>query len=200
MEKLIDPQNLPVLLFFVLPGYLSCTMWRLFFPGRTTRVSDQLISIVVFGLANYILVGWWLLSISRTIGLVWQIIVIIVVFIFTPLVWPYIVRVLVNIPWVSKRIVHPIPKAWDYFFGRHMECFVLVRLKSGLLLGGVMSSKSFASSYPSDEDLYLEQVWKLAKSGKFLSQLPDSRGALVSRSECEYIQFINLEKENTDGG
>ena len=63
-----------------------------------------------------------------------------------------------------------------------------------------MSSKSFASSYPSDEDLYLEQVWKLAKSGKFLSQLPDSRGALVSRSECEYIQFINLEKENTDGG
>ena len=31
MEKLIDPQNLSILLFFVLPGYLSCAMWRLFF-------------------------------------------------------------------------------------------------------------------------------------------------------------------------
>ena len=199
MERLIDPQNFTILFFFVLPGYLSCTMWRLFFPGRTTRVSDHLISIVVFGLANYILVGWWLLSISHTIRQFWQVIVFIIVFIIAPLVWPYIVRTLVNITWVSKRIVHPTPKAWDYFFGRHVECFVLVRLKSGPLLGGVMSSESFASSYPSDEDLYLEQVWRITQSGEFMNPLPDSRGALVSRSECEYIQFINFAREDVDG-
>ena len=192
MEKLIDPQNLPILLFFVLPGYLSCAMWRLLFPGRTTRLSDHLIAIVAFGLANYILVGWWLLSISRTIGQLGQIIVFIIVFILAPLVWPYLVRTLVNIPWVSKRIVHPAPKAWDHFFGRHMECFVLARLKNGRLLGGVMSSASFASSYPSDEDIYMEEVWSITENGEFLNPLPDSRGALVSRSECEYIQFISF--------
>ena len=55
-----------------------------------------------------------------------------------------------------------------------------------------MSTESFASSYPSDEDLYLEQVWTITKNGDFRDPQSDSRGALVSRSECEYIQFINF--------
>ena len=62
-----------------------------------------------------------------------------------------------------------------------------------------MGSESFASSYPSEEDLYLEQVWKITEDGKFLSPLTDSNGALVTRSECEYIQFINLLREESDG-
>lgn len=62
-----------------------------------------------------------------------------------------------------------------------------------------MGSESFASSYPSEEDLYLEQVWKITDDGKFLNPLTDSNGALVTRSECEYIQFINLLREGSDG-
>ena len=58
-----------------------------------------------------------------------------------------------------------------------------------------MSTQSFASSYPSDEDLYLEQVWQTTSDGAFVEPIPDSGGALVSRSECEYIQFIKLSRE-----
>jgi len=159
-------------------------------------MSDNLIAIVMLGLINYILVGWWLLPISRNLQLAMQVFVVIATFLVAPLIWPIFLRLSIKIPFVAKHVRHPMPKAWDYFFGDvRMECFVLARLKNGRLLGGVMSTQSFASSYPSDEDLYLEQVWQTTSDGAFVKPIPDSGGALVSRSECEYIQFIKLARE-----
>lgn len=196
--ELIDPKTLPTLLFFVLPGYLSWIMWRVYFPGRTTRMSDNLIAIVMLGLANYILVGWWLLPISQNLHRFWQVLVAIGTFLVAPLVWPIVIRLSIKIPFIAKHTRHPMPKAWDYFFGVvREECFVLIRLKNGRLLGGVMSTSSFASSYPSDEDLYLEEVWRTTNDGAFVEPIPDTGGILVSRTECEYIQFIKLSREMT---
>ena len=57
MSKLLDPETLPLLAFFVLPGYLSWCVWRIIVPVRTTRLSDSLVAILMLGLLNYILVG-----------------------------------------------------------------------------------------------------------------------------------------------
>lgn len=159
-------------------------------------MSDNLIAIVMLGLVNYIPVGWWVLPISNDKSQFWQVVVVIGTFLVAPLVWPIALRFSIGIPIVAKHIRHPMPKAWDYFFGiLRKECFVLIRLKNGRLLGGVLSTSSFASSYPSDEDLYLEQVWRTTDDGAFVEPIPDTRGALVSRSECDYIQFITLSRE-----
>ena len=154
MNKLLDPETLPLLAFFVLPGYLSWCVWRIIVPVRTTRLSDSLVAILMLGLLNYILVGWWGLGISREFGVLGQAVMLAGIFVIVPLAWPFIPRMMIGIPFVAQRIVHPTPKAWDYFFGLHVPCFVLVRLKNGRLLGGVMDARSFASSFPSAEDMY----------------------------------------------
>ena len=94
----------------------------------------------------------------------------------------------------------PYSQSMGLFFGLHIPCFVLVRLKNGSLLGGAMDARSFASSYPSAEDMYLEQLWKITKKGQFLAPLPATKGALISRSECEYIQFVELMHREAEYG
>ena len=196
----MDPETLPLLVFFVLPGYLSWGVWRIIVPARTTRLSDSLVAILMLGLLNYILVGWWGLAISREFGTLGQAVMFAGIFVIVPIAWPFIPRMLISIPFIAQRIVHPTPKAWDYFFGLHIPCFVLVRLKNGSLLGGAMDARSFASSYPSAEDMYLEQLWKITKEGQFLEPLPATKGALISRSECEYIQFVELTHREAEYG
>ena len=192
MHTLLNSESLPYLIVFVLPGYLSWSVWRVLFPIRTTRVADSLIAIIMAGLVNSFLVGWVIPEVRVLDSLFGQVAAFAGVYLVAPDLWPLIIRALLQIPFVKQRIVHPIPKAWDYFFGLHVPCFVLARLKNGALLGGVMGSRSFASSYPSDEDLYLEQLWSVTDQGQFLSPVPDTKGALISRSDCEYIQFIEM--------
>ena len=192
MHTLLNSESLPYLIAFVLPGYLSWSVWRILFPVRTTRVADSLIAIIMVGLINSILIGWVIPEVRTLDSLIWQVAAFAGVYLIAPVLWPLVIRELLQIPFVRQRIVHPIPKAWDYFFGLHVPCFVLARLKNGALLGGVMGSQSFASSYPSDEDLYLEQLWRVTDQGQFVSPLPDTKGALISRSDCEYIQFVEI--------
>ena len=46
------------------------------------------------------------------------------IFVIVPLAWPFIPRMMISIPFVAQRIVHPTPKAWDYFSGCtfHASC------------------------------------------------------------------------------
>ena len=196
MHTLLNSESIPYLIVFVLPGYLSWSVWRVLFPVRTARVADSLIAIVMIGLVNSFLVGWVIPDVRELKSLVAQVASFAGVYLIAPVLWPLIIRALLQIPFVSQRIVHPIPKAWDFFFGLHVPCFVLARLKNGTLLGGVMGSRSFASSYPSDEDLYLEQLWKVTAQGQFVAPLPHTRGALICRSDCEYIQFIEMRRSD----
>ena len=199
MHTLLNSESLLYLIVFVLPGYLSWRVWRALFPVRTTRVADSLIAIIMVGLINSILIGWVIPDVRKLDSLFWQAVAFAGVYLMAPVLWPFTIRSLIQIPFVRRRIVHPIPKAWDYFFGLHVPCFVLARLNNGALLGGVMGSQSFASSYPSDEDLYLEQLWKVTEQGRFLSPLPNTKGALISRSDCEYIQFVEIMRRSNGG-
>ena len=192
MHTLLNSESLPYLIVFVLPGYLSWNVWRFLFPVRTERAADSLIAIIMVGLVNSILVGWMIPGVRELNSLLGQVAAFAGVYLIAPVLWPFIIRAFLQIPFVRRRIVHPIPKAWDYFFGLHAPCFVLARLKNGALLGGIMGSQSFASSYPSDEDLYLEQLWRVTDQGQFVSPLPNTKGALISRSDCEYFQFIEM--------
>ena len=48
--------------------------------------------------------------------------------------------------------------------------------------------------------MYLEQLWKVTKEGQLLEPLPAAKGALISRSDCEYIQFIELTHREAEHG
>lgn len=50
--------------------------------------------------------------------------------------------------------IHPVPTAWDYYFSKQEEAWIIVTLKNGKTIYGKFSEHSFASSDAEERDLY----------------------------------------------
>ncbi|EMO27745.1 hypothetical protein LEP1GSC170_2049 [Leptospira interrogans serovar Bataviae str. HAI135] len=57
-------------------------------------------------------------------------------------------------------------------------------------IGGYYGNKSFASSYPHDEQLYLEEVWRISKKGNFKNKINRSDGLIADMNEISSIEFF----------
>ncbi|MCL6580964.1 MAG: DUF6338 family protein, partial [Firmicutes bacterium] len=80
--------------------------------------------------------------------------------------------------------------SWDYFFGKRRPCWVLVHLKTGGLVAGLMGAKSFASSYPEQRDLYLEEAWQITEDGRLEAPVPGTLGLWVHGEAFHMLEFL----------
>ena len=127
------------------------------------------------------------------------------VFLLAPGAWPVIIREVLKSRWLKGQVVHPTPKPWDYVFGRADEYWITLHLKDGRRIGGRYASHSFASSFPNEEQLYVEEVWELDAHGAFLRQVDRSRGIIVSFEDVYALEFFsgdagNEQSPGTSGG
>jgi hypothetical protein len=113
----------------------------------------------------------------------------IVIFII-PIIWPLVFLKLSSWPPISKRIVHPIRKPWDYVFGKKHCYWVIVHLVDGKKIGGRYDKNSFTSSYPAEEQIYLEQVWHLDDKGAFMKAVERSGGIIILGKEISSLEFF----------
>jgi len=111
-----------------------------------------------------------------------------------PLLWPLILLKVSSLNCISKHIIHPIKKPWDFIFGKKEAFWIIVTLKNGTKIGGKYDSKSFASSFPAEEQIYLEEVWRLDESGKFVNAISGSKGILISGGNILAIEFLREEE------
>jgi len=100
--------------------------------------------------------------------------------------------------WMASLLPHPLGKAWDYVFSRREQSYVIITLTSGKRIGGAYGGDSFASSYPYDEQIYVEEVWDLDEEQGFRQRHVRSRGMLISASNIESIEFIGLYDDGQD--
>jgi hypothetical protein len=91
---------------------------------------------------------------------------------------------------VGLRFSHRIPTAWDFTFGEmEKQVFVLVTLKGGSQIGGLMGAASFASSDSNERDLLIEEVWTINDSKEWTRAEP-SRSALLCGNNIDYIEIF----------
>ncbi|MFI6652576.1 DUF6338 family protein [Streptomyces sp. NPDC050529] len=84
----------------------------------------------------------------------------------------------------------PTPTAWDALFRDRGSCFVRVRLKSGLWVGGWLGSRSAVSAYPQSGDLYLQAQYRVGPDGSFLGKVPGTAGVYVRASDIEVLEVL----------
>ncbi|OKJ13798.1 DUF6338 family protein [Kitasatospora sp. CB01950] len=84
----------------------------------------------------------------------------------------------------------PTPTAWDFLFADREPCFVRIRLKGGLWVGGWLGSRSAVSAFPQPQDIYLESQWRLGSDGAFLGRMPGTSGVYVKGSEIEVLELL----------
>lgn len=189
-----------ILLFviFFIPGFISIKIWHLLNPSHRIEATTYILEAISYSCINYAISFPLLIVLNKGIksGILWYHygIISLVLFIF-PIIWPFIYLRITSSKKMQGIIIHPIPKAWDYFFKRGEICFMLIHLKSGDLLGGYYGSESFASSYPAEEDLYLQQVLEVDENGCFGDPIEDSKGLLINYHNIDYIELFNASKE-----
>jgi hypothetical protein len=81
------------------------------------------------------------------------------------------------------------PTAWDHVFRDRKPCFVRVRLKNGGWAGGWFGSRSFASSYPSPGEFFLQTAWRMNQDGSFAARSEQTAGLYI---RCEDIDLLEI--------
>jgi branched-subunit amino acid ABC-type transport system permease component len=60
----------------------------------------------------------------------------------------------------------PAPRAWDHLFSDRPTVYLRVRTVDGDWLAGRFAGRSYASGFPHEVDLYLEEAWEVDDDGQ----------------------------------
>ena len=199
MENITD-FNLIKFIFFFIPGFISIKIWNLIVANDLKKVSDYVLEIISYSCFNFALFFWLILLMNKYY--IWfnenyffNIMGYLLMILIGPVIWPILLYNIRTSKFFKERFLIPIPKSWDYFFSKREECFVLIHLTNGALIGGIYSNKSYASSYPESEDLYIEEVWEINNKGHFINKIEGTIGLWIPKTSYNYIELFELNYE-----
>lgn len=186
-------EQLPWLLVLVLPGFISIRVFELLVPTRSTSTGREALEALSYGAINF---GIW--AVPVLYWLPWLkvrplrfTLVAILLLIVSPASLALGARAVLVWPHLRKWVVHPVPTAWDHFFGLRQAAWMRIHLKNGRFIGGWYGDSSFAGSDPEWRDLYVEQAWELDPLGGFKRKISDTMGFLVRVEDCELIEILS---------
>jgi hypothetical protein len=186
-----------LIVVFLMPGFIASKVFSLVYPQSEASEARTVLSAITFSCFNHALL-------SPLYLIAWQekwyenlLLVVVVTFcalFVVPALIAFLTAKFSESSWGRSvrdhlGLMHPIPKAWDYFFGQRRGCWVVATLKNGRTCAGFYGRNSFASSYPADEDLYLERLCSLTPEGKMAEIAPHTRGAIIRSENIVTLEF-----------
>ncbi len=187
--------KLALFLAFVIPGFISIKVYQLAFPGTERATSDQLIDAIAYSSINYALLIIPIISIEsgnlqESYRFLYYLFYVFVLFI-APIIWVLIWKHLRTRDFFQRNAPHPTAKPWDYVFAQRKPYWVKVTLKDGAIIAGRYADKSFASSAPAPEQIYLEETWVLNDKGGFERAKNDTAGVIILSDDISHIELRN---------
>jgi len=186
--------KLVLFLVFFIPGFVSIRIYDLLVPGEQRDFSKCLFDAIGYSTLNFAALFWLIIIIhSKNFYAhykIWYFICLFLIVFIIPILWPILLLKLSNNKRIAQYIRDPIQKPWDYVFGKREAFWIIIHLKDGRKIGGRYDTNSFSSSYPSEEQIYLEEVWKLDENGIFIEAIENSKGVIVSSKEISFIEFF----------
>ncbi|GAA4361183.1 DUF6338 family protein [Kangiella marina] len=190
LDKLI------LFLLFVIPGFISIKTYQIVFPGTVRAASDQIVDAIAYSSINYAILFYPITLVEgkelRDYSSFCYYLFYVFVFLLAPILWVILLKYIRTRNVFQKNAPHPTEKPWDFVFAQRREYWVKVTLKNGTVLGGKYASKSFTSSSPSEQEIYLEESWVLSEKGGFLKKKDRSEGVLITSGEISFLEFRNI--------
>jgi hypothetical protein len=126
---------------FVVPGFISLQVYRLFVAGDDSDLVKKLPAIVSYSALHYLVFGWILLINTGDWLKAWSYVVVLLF----PVMWPFVVLLSrdhekwIKVFWppstMLAAMLKPEATPWDRVFARRQ--FVRVTLKDGGFVGGL---------------------------------------------------------------
>tara|TARA_Y100001947_G_scaffold102715_1_gene87834 strand:+ start:253 stop:963 length:711 start_codon:yes stop_codon:yes gene_type:complete len=185
-------------LVFIVPGLVALGVNSLFRPSKSTDWKQDFTTVFLVSVINYVLVGFLVEQLIETekfpdsfegrirLGLY---------AVVSPVALYFFYNLATNFLGHFGFALKSPKTAWDYFFLKREAVFVVVHLKDGRRIGGWYGKKSFASLYPIQGHIYLEEVWTLNDDGGFIDKVPNTYGILIDPAVYELVEFFYADIE-----
>ena len=82
------------------------------------------------------------------------------------------------------------PRAWDWIFSTTKPCIAVITLKDDKKVAGLFGENSFASSYPFDEEIYLEKTFPRKSDGTLEMPSEENESILMRGEHIKWIEFF----------
>ena len=195
MQELNYIDKLYLVLGFLVPGLVVLFVRSQFVTGRRPSHSAAALSYFTLSVIYYALTLPLLhLALSTTGTWYAQLAAWILLILVGPAGLGLLLGLNVQKNWLRRilqrfglKVVHPIPTAWDWKFGRSGYEWVLVTLKDGTRFGGFCGPESFMSSDPGERDIYIQWIYEIDDEGRW--HAPNERGLFVAAGEVRTIEF-----------
>lgn len=186
--------KLSLFLTMVVPGFVSLKVWDLLVPSERRDFSKSLVDAVAYSAINFALLFWLVAYVSRPdlfkesrFGYLTGHFLLLFAF---PVFWPVAMLWLMRTKFVSSFVVDPIQKPWDFVFAKREPAWVIVHLRNGGVIGGRYGARSFASSFPAPEQIFIEQIWALDERRNFVHRIERTKGVIVLGEDILAVEFF----------
>lgn len=197
-----DTNKLIVFIAFAVPGFVSLKTYAVLEPTTQKDPGQQIVDAVAYSCINYALLLWPIYEIeTRKIQACWPtayILFYVFIILLAPVLLVLIWHGLRSTQALQKLLPHPTQKPWDYLFRQRKAYWIVATFKDGKRVAGRFDSRSFASSSPAPEQLYLEEAWEMNADGGFERRRDASAGLMILGPEVVTIEFFNIEQGETD--
>ncbi len=189
-----DENKLVLFIGFVIPGFIAIKIYDLLNPSTTRDTSKYLIDAIAYSSLNYAFLISPIVYLEKTqifteSPVLYGLFYFFVLFLF-PGFMAWFWSKLRKTEYFQKNAPHPTLKPWDYVFSQRKCYWVKVTLKDGTKLAGPYTEKSFASSAPAEEQIYLEESWVINSEGGLERPKEMSEGVIIMPSEISYVELI----------
>ena len=185
-------------LTFLVPGFITDGVLSSFQTRKSEEFQVTLLRLFTFSVINYAVWSWLIYLLVFTqyfkeheIGsaVLWLCIILI-----APIILAIALGYASQKEWSRKfyqsiglRTKHITPTGWDWHFEQQRREWVLITLNDGSTVSGLFEHNSYASSDPSERDLYVEQLYKIDDEGNWLPDI-EGKGILVAGVNIKTIE------------
>lgn len=147
---------------FLLPGFIVKSVIDTLVPPPKHNDSKYFFSCLLYSIVNCAIWSWAYLllnKISEEHPTIYWISLLAITVVGATLLAIFIgvVKQQGFIEWLFAKMkvnkIHPVPTAWDYYFSKQEESWIIVTLKNGKTIYGKFSDHSFASSDAEDRNV-----------------------------------------------
>jgi len=185
--------KLVLFLLFIIPGFISLKTYSLLIPNQEKDSSKQIIDAIAYSCMNYAFLLIPIITVQsndiKETSPVLYYLFYLGVFFVAPIIWVLIWKWLRRKEVFQKIAPHPTIKPWDYIFSQRKSFWVKITLINGTIIGGKYSDKSFTSSSPATEQIYLQESWIMNNKGGFDRAKNNTDGIIIMEHQISYIEF-----------
>lgn len=190
-----DTNQFILFVAFVIPGFISLKVYDLLYPSENFDSTKRIIEAVTFSCFNYAILYIPIYHIERLSLYDSSPFLYATFYIITLLVFPILLALLAskirNLKCIQNRLPHPQKTPWDFVFQQRLSYWLIIELKDGEKIAGKYSNKSFTSSYPTPQQIYLEEKWILNEDGGLERPRDRTAGVLISSEQIISIELFN---------